>query len=199
MLFLLHYRATQIMHNQKERVLETSWFKRQKEILARIEDIANDDPYVAAMDLAGASLLLFSKLYPGAVDEEINDQIKATNNHETDEEVAARSISNEGLIHALRSLYKSAEVALNHSPLGQCQAFVSQDESLPDPPFSQLDESVSSAFDRAIEHSVTPFGAALSAVLCTLRCCERHNLNSLQAHKMLNVASLYLIDGEQKL
>jgi len=129
------------------------------EILKRIEDLVASDRVQTASALIDAALAILVQEFPADLDASDRRLVQENYPQATDELVAARAMSEQGVVTALALGIQMGTIAIDYSPLSHTPE-MERDVALPTDAVRPLVQVCEHLFDKAAQVGLSAFGMA---------------------------------------
>lgn len=130
------------------------------EILKRIGDLSAEDRTTTAIALVDAALALLAQQYPASLSDDDRRKVKENYKGATDELVAERAMSEEGVVIAMGAGLQMAVIAMDYSPLSHAKSEMDEDFKLSKEVMTPLVAACDDIFAKAQKAGLSHFGCA---------------------------------------
>lgn len=161
----------------------------------RIDDLVKLAPDATAVSLVMVALRILAGQYPPDLDDVGRGRIRDNYPSATDELIAERSISQEGVILAVLMGTEMARIAVDYTPLSHTKPEMDCDFQLPDDTMRSLTASLLSTFDKGTAAGVSPFGVATTMILLGVVKAKEQGVTGLKLMRPLLDAISKALDG----
>lgn len=143
------------------------------EVLKRVEDLAAQDSTSTAVALVDAALAILARQFPATLSDYDRSRVQDNYPHATDELVAERAMSQEGVVTAVAAGIQMATIAMDYSPLSHAKEDMDRDFALSQEVMAPIVQAGEKMFVNGPQAGLSVFGvAALMIHLASQRAVE---------------------------
>lgn len=142
-----------------------AWVERQEAIKERLGDLIAGDVGGVAIDLTTLSISLLAQRYPATLSDADKQKIKENYPLATDALIAARAMSEEGVLNAVVLAKQASTIAIDYFAQSTCAAAKKQDEAHHAHVRRVLVPQLEAVFKNSVTAGMSPFGVATMMIL----------------------------------
>lgn len=132
----------------------------KSEIVKRVQDLASLDRTATAVALVDAALTIFAQQFPATLTDDERRKVQESYPPATDELIAERTMSEQGVVFALGAGVQMATIAIDYTPLSHAKPEMDSDFGLSQEVMTPVVQACEDVFSTGQQAGLSVFGTA---------------------------------------